>query len=1325
MRTKKISSIALCLLFIASFVKAQKTLEKILWSSNTFEEIVAEGETYFKEKHPNMELNKLAIGEFRDSEYVKFMRWQSYWKHSLSEEGKLANVDAFISAGRKKMSSSEKSLSPYRNVEWENLSYEDYITSQIGMGRTTSIGFHPTDANTFYVGSAIGGIWRTRDGGQNYTPLGDDLPFMAVSSIIVHKNDPSNIFIAISDHVWYGPPSIGVYRSTDGGANWVSTALSFEMKDNVRIYWMEADSNNPDKMFVATSEGLYRTDFRFQSIVKVNSIPTFDVKINPGNSNIVYQGGLNGEFLRSTNGGSTFSEVEDFRNGSVYAAVTALNPSKVYVRNKQTLHKSLDNGATFSSREGLPVNNSVLAFAPSNQDILLAGNFETNRSDNGGTSFYPTSQWLGRNGLPLIHVDQRNIFTNPLENDYVYYCNDGGVYRYVVSSNSFENISDGLKITQFYDIAVSQTDPEVISGGSQDNGNVFRESDGVWDDYAPTGDGMNQEIDPTDANIRYWAYQNGLLYRWENGRNTYIAPFGKSGTWETPFRLDPNNAQRIVAGYNAVYVSDNKGTNWTDISGEIFGGDLNEIAIAKSNSNRIYASRGSQLFVKDISSNTWTSKTMPGSAADLEVDPKNMNMIYIVVSGYNEEKKVYKSTDAGTSWENIGRSLPNVSVDAVELYEEIDGAIFIGTDIGVFYRDNTQKDWLEYGDLPNTRVDDIEIQYSAGLIRVGTHGRGVLQAPIIIETCTYGDPDEDNDGICNANDACPNFDNRLIGTPCDDGDPNTTGEVYTSECECGTRSVYCEARANYGTGGDWIKNVQFNTIEKNSKKSLYSNFRDWNTDLARGVSYPIEVTLNYAFEGNEVYTWIDFDQDGVFEGTEQITLMNPGAGWNKIYTGTVNVPAGAMQGKTGMRVRAQYGDATPCGSSSAGEVEDYTVNITYCAAKGATGTGGDYINRVQLHTFNHSSGKTPYSDFTHISTNLIRGASYPLEVQLSYAFNLDKVYAWIDYDKNGTFEDDEQIAMSDLAVGWNKVARGTIQVPADAVQGKTRMRVRVIYSNSSTGNACGDLFGEVEDYTVNLMYCVAAGSRGTGDDWIKRVQLNTLDHSSGKSTYSNFQDKRTTLERGGDYTLNVTMNYHFNADKVHAWIDFDQNGAFTSDEHITLPKPSPGWNRVSTASFSVDTEALLGETIMRVRAIYANDPNPANPCGTYAGEVEDYTVIIGEHSSSIASIGTRSEVVENSSENVQPSIRESASLMAFPNPFQTQANINYTLTEATPVKVIVTDISGRQLKVLFDTPWQNAGSYQLTWEKTLNSSGVFLLQLITKDKVLVEKLVAK
>ena len=95
-------------------------------------------------------------------------------------------------------------LNPYENEPWTNISNNDFITGQISLGRTTSLAFHPTDPNIFYVGAAIGGIWKTTDGGQHYTALGDDLPYLAISSIIIDQDNPNIIYVSISDHVGYG-----------------------------------------------------------------------------------------------------------------------------------------------------------------------------------------------------------------------------------------------------------------------------------------------------------------------------------------------------------------------------------------------------------------------------------------------------------------------------------------------------------------------------------------------------------------------------------------------------------------------------------------------------------------------------------------------------------------------------------------------------------------------------------------------------------------------------------------------------------------------------------------------------------------------------------------------------------------------------------------------------------------------------------------------------------------------------------------------------------------------------------------------------------------
>ena len=94
------------------------------------------------------------------------------------------------------------------------------------MGRTTCTAFDPFDPNVFYVGAPNGGIWKTTDGGLTYAALGDQLPFVSAGSIVVDFNDPNILYVSTGDAVGWWNYSMGVYKSTDGGATWNPTPLS-------------------------------------------------------------------------------------------------------------------------------------------------------------------------------------------------------------------------------------------------------------------------------------------------------------------------------------------------------------------------------------------------------------------------------------------------------------------------------------------------------------------------------------------------------------------------------------------------------------------------------------------------------------------------------------------------------------------------------------------------------------------------------------------------------------------------------------------------------------------------------------------------------------------------------------------------------------------------------------------------------------------------------------------------------------------------------------------------------------------------------------------
>lgn len=923
-------------LFLSSLfanVFAQNTnIKDIVKDGGNFKEINQRAEKYFKDTKKDVKLNNSFDETSMDEELFKYMRWQSYWKNNLDENGNLANVAAYISAAMAS-TANKTNLGPFQNRTWTNISNNNFIEGQIGLGRTTSIAFHPTNANTFFVGTPYGGIWKTTDGGINYTPMGDNLPLMAVSSIIINKLNPQIMYIAISDHVWYGSQGMGILKSVDGGVTWNSTAFTFDFAENVRIYWMEADPNNQNIILVATANGIYRTTDGFQTVSKVSTLDTFDVHFKIGSSSIAFAGTNDGKFLRSTDGGVSFTEISDFGSGDVKVVLAPSNADKVYARFGNTMRVSLDAGLTFSTQYSLTESGGVYAFDPDNDNVLVGGNFEVYRSNNSGSTNTVITDWLGRNSLPLIHVDQRNVFTNPLNTDAIYFCNDGGVFKYNINSATWQDLSNGLKITQYYDISVSQTNANIISGGSQDNGSMYRNAAGTWQAFASTGDGMNTEIDPTNENIRYWEYQYGGFRRYQNGTNTNVSPPSKDGTgaWETPFQIDPNNTSRIVIGYDLIYASPDRGATWTTISGTLgSGGNVEQLAIAKTNSERIYVTRGTTLFVKNTTDNNWVTKITPATStiSDIKVSPTNSEEIYIINPGYTGGKKVFKSTDAGTTWTNISGNLPNISVMSIALYANVAGGMFVGTNMGVYYKDNTLDDWYEYGQLPHTDVRDIEIQYANNLIRIGTHGRGVLEAPIDVTTCVAGDPDTDADGKCNIIDTCPLIPNSQFGLACDDGDAGTTGEYYdrnTCSCTGGIPTqTYCAAAGSAGTGADWISRVNLGTIDNYSGQTFYSDFRNLSTILKANTTYTLKASLNYAFAPDAFDAWIDYNKNGVFDNSEWISM--PAISGNT-STATFTVPNLASFGATTMRIRARYyGSVTPCGSIY-GEVEDYTIYL--------------------------------------------------------------------------------------------------------------------------------------------------------------------------------------------------------------------------------------------------------------------------------------------------------------------------------------------------------------------------------------------------------------
>lgn len=154
------------------------------------------------------------------------------------------------------------------------------------------------------------------------------------------------------------------------------------------------------------------------------------------------------------------------------------------------------------------------------------------------------------------------------------------------------------------------------------------------------------------------------------------------------------------------------------------------------------------------------------------------------------------------------------------------------------------------------------------------------------------------------------------------------------------------------TCDEFINNVNLNTINNTSTCSTggYANYTTTTTTLAKGSSYSLTVIpgtpgqTNSAYNDDEIAAWIDFNNNNSFNDPgEQVGYVLVAAGWSNVFNFTV--PTSATLGNVRMRVRISYspdGAIDPCGQSTYGEVEDYTINIT--ASSGLTENPLDAIS---------------------------------------------------------------------------------------------------------------------------------------------------------------------------------------------------------------------------------------------------------------------------------------------------------------------------------------------------------------------------------------------
>jgi len=633
-----------------------------------------------------------------------------------------------------------------------------------GVGRINAIAFDPYDQNIIYVGSPGGGFWKSIDGGSNWVTTSDNLPVLGVSSIAIDPNNTNIIYIATGDANASDTYSIGVLKSIDQGDTWNTTGLSYNVSANKRVNKILINPNNTDSVFAATNTNIMLS---VDGGISWNNCAPLgrwrDIEFMPGNPKIVYaakqsSGGSN--VYRSLDGGGNWSVINNgVASSGKYRpliAVTPINPNVIYALYSASdysfhgIYKSTDGGDNWNLQSNSP--NILgrdtdgtgtggqswydLSLGVSNNDEnhLFVGGINLWESSDGGVNWTIEAS-SGNGNYAYMHVDQHCLEFHPITN-VPYAGNDGGLYKYLDNLNNWIDISDGLEISQFYKLGLSESNASRLIAGAQDNGTEML-TNGVWD-AVRGADGMECAIDPYDEDLLYSSSQYGGLRKSFNGGNNWdnIKPVSYDGAWVTPYKIHPNNNNMIVAGYDEVYLSLTSGAVWDSISYNVSGGQsVRTIALAPSNEDYIYAATYSRLMKTTNSGQSWTS-IKPGlpnfNISDVTVSDNDPNRLWVTMSEYNASNKVFESSNGGATWTNItGTNLPNLPVNCIVYQANANEDLYIGTDIGVYHKDNTMSDWAPFKNgLPNVVVNELEIHYPTNRIRAATFGRGVWDSPL-------------------------------------------------------------------------------------------------------------------------------------------------------------------------------------------------------------------------------------------------------------------------------------------------------------------------------------------------------------------------------------------------------------------------------------------------------------------------------------------------------------------------------------------------------------------------------------------------------------------
>jgi len=587
-------------------------------------------------------------------------------------------------------------------------------------GRITAIDAVESDPDIIYAGAATGGLWKSANGGQTWTPVFDDQPVLGIGSVAVFQADPDIVWVGTGE----GDPrnsagvGAGLYKSTDGGDTW--TFLGLERSE--RIQRIVLHPSSPDVAYVGVmgpawsdgqERGVYRTrdgGATWERVLYVDErTGVADLVMDPGHPDHLLasmwefrrwpwyfeSGGPGSGLYRSEDGGDSWVQVTAEEGlpsgelGRIGLAVARRRPQVVYAlveARSSALLRSDDGGVhwrTVNDEEGIaprPFYYGQIAADPEDDLRLYNLHSRLMLSMDGGETF--------RNLTGDVHSDFHALWIAPSDSRLLYAGTDGGVYISRDGGDHWQFV-DGLPVGQFYHVSVDQEIPFNIYGGMQDNGSWRGPSD-LWEkggirnyhwQEVGFGDGFGTLIDPSDPTSGYSMSQAGGLVRFDlrTGERKGIRPWAPEGVqlrfnWNAPIAIDPFDPETFYFGSQFVHRTTSRGTSWEIISGDLTTNDPEKQRQGES---------GGLTRDNTGAENYTTLLTIAPSPVERET----------IWTG-SDDGLVYLTRSGGGDWEEVGRRIrgvpENTWIPHIEASKHTAGTAY------VVFDDHRRGNWDAY-----------------------------------------------------------------------------------------------------------------------------------------------------------------------------------------------------------------------------------------------------------------------------------------------------------------------------------------------------------------------------------------------------------------------------------------------------------------------------------------------------------------------------------------------------------------------------------------------------------------------------------------------------